>query len=128
MAARLLPRRSFRFDDEVGRMFSVGLESVHTIFRRPWPLQEFLEQIWFLAKVTTVPVILISIPFGMVISLHLGSFLTPLPAQAHMGAARVLAVVREEAPDAAALLFPGAGGPAVCAARGSRRTREDRDA
>jgi len=65
VAARLAPRRALGFVDEVGRMFSVGLESIHTIVRRPWPVEEFLQQIWFLAKVTTVPVILISIPFGM---------------------------------------------------------------
>src|SRR5919197_1473400 len=78
---------------EAGRMFSVGLEALHTVFRRPWPFQEFLEQMWFLIKVTTVPVILISIPFGMVISLHVGSFVRQLGAQAHMGAAMVLAVL-----------------------------------
>jgi phospholipid/cholesterol/gamma-HCH transport system permease protein len=128
VAARLAPRRAFRFVDEVGRMFSVGLESIHTIVRRPWPLEEFLQQIWFLAKVTTVPVILISIPFGMVISLHVGSFLTQLAAQAHMGAAMVLAVVREEAPVATALLIAGAGGSAMCADLGSRRIRDEIDA
>src|SRR5438045_2799028 len=109
-------------------MFSVGLESVHTIFRRPWPLEEFLQQIWFLAKVTTVPVILISIPFGMVISLQVGSFLRQLAAQSHMGAAMVLAVVREEAPVATALLIAGAGGSAMCADLGSRRIRDEVDA
>ena len=84
--------------EEAGKLFSVGLEAVHTSFRRPWPLQEFLEQMWFLIKVTSIPVILISIPFGMVISLQVGSFATQLGAQAHIGAAMVLAVVREEAP------------------------------
>jgi phospholipid/cholesterol/gamma-HCH transport system permease protein len=128
VAARLVPRRVFGLVDETGRLFSVGLESVHTIFRRPWPLEEFLQQIWFLAKVTTVPVILISIPFGMVISLHVGSFLTQLAAQAHMGAAMVLAVVREEAPVATALLIAGAGGSAMCADLGSRRIRDEIDA
>ena len=128
MAARLVPRRAFRFVDEVGRMFSVGLESVHTIFRRPWPLQEFLEQVWFIAKVTLVPVILISIPFGMVISLQVGQFARELGAQAHIGAAMVLAVVREEAPVATALLIAGAGGSAMCADLGSRRIRDEIDA
>src|SRR5919106_1363150 len=110
MAARAptIGRKGLNFVDETGRMFSVGLESIRLIFRRPWPLEEFIQQMWFLAKVTTVPVILISIPFGMVISLHVGSFLTQLGAEAHMGAAMVLAVVREEAPVATALLIAGA--------------------
>ncbi|MQB00566.1 MAG: ABC transporter permease [Actinobacteria bacterium] len=109
-------------------MFSIGLESIHVMFRRPWPKGEFLEQVWFLIKVTTVPVILVSIPFGMIISLHVGSFLTELGAQAHMGAAMVLAVVREEAPVATALLIAGAGGSAMCADLGSRRIRDEIDA
>jgi phospholipid/cholesterol/gamma-HCH transport system permease protein len=113
---------------ETGRMFSIGLESAHVLFRRPWPKGEFLEQVWFLIKVTTLPVILVSIPFGMIISLHVGSFLTELGAQAHMGAAMVLAVVREEAPVATALLIAGAGGSAMCADLGSRRIRDEIDA
>jgi phospholipid/cholesterol/gamma-HCH transport system permease protein len=87
-----------------------------------------MDQVWFLIKVTTVPVILVSIPFGMIISLHVGSFLTELGAQAHMGAAMVLAVVREEAPVATALLIAGAGGSAMCADLGSRRIRDEIDA
>jgi len=128
VATRLAPRRVVGFVGEIGRMFSVGLEAAHTVFRRPWPVEEFLSQIWFLAKVTTVPVILISIPFGMIISLHVGSFLTQLGAQAHMGAAMVLAVVREEAPVATALLIAGAGGSAMCADLGARRIREEIEA
>lgn len=109
-------------------MFSIGLESAHVAFRRPWPLQEFLTQAWFLMKVTTLPVILISIPFGMIISLHVGSFLRDLGAEAHMGAAMVLAVVREAAPVATALLIAGVGGSAMCADLGSRRIRDEIDA
>ena len=124
----VVERKALGFVEEAGRMFSVGLESLRLVFRRPWPLAEFLDQVWFLAKVTTVPVILISIPFGMIISLHVGSFLTQLGSQAHMGAAMVLAVVREEAPVATALLIAGAGGSAMCADLGARRIREEIDA
>jgi phospholipid/cholesterol/gamma-HCH transport system permease protein len=113
---------------EVGQMFSVGLESLHVVARRPWPRSEFVEQVWFLVRVTTLPTILVSIPFGMIISLHVGSFLTELGSEAHMGAAMVLAVVREEAPVATALLIAGAGGSAMCADLGSRRIRDEIDA
>src|SRR6266480_2361928 len=130
MATRLAApsKKLFGFIEEAGKMYSIGLEALHTSWRRPWPLQEFLEQMWFIIKVTTVPVILISIPFGMVISLQVGAFVRQLGAQAHMGAAMVLAVVREEAPVATALLIAGAGGSAMCADLGSRRIREEIDA
>ena len=129
MASRIaVGRKANGLLSETGKMFSIGLESLHVLFRRPWPKGEFIDQIWFLMKVTTVPVILVSIPFGMIISLHVGSFLRELGAQAHMGAAMVLAVVREEAPVATALLIAGAGGSAMCADLGSRRIRDEIDA
>ena len=123
-----LRQKTTGFITEIGKLFSVGLESVHVMFRRPWPRGEFIEQVWFLIKVTTVPVILVSIPFGMIISLHVGSFLRELGSEAHMGAAMVLAVVREAAPVATALLIAGAGGSAMCADLGSRRIRDEIDA
>lgn len=110
---------------ETGAMASVGLESVRKIFSRPWPFAEFLDQCWFIAKVTTVPVILISIPFGMVISLQVGSLIRQLGADAHLGSALALAVVREQAPIATALLIAGAGGSAMCADIGARKIRDE---
>lgn len=114
--------------DEIGAMAAVGLEAVRQVFKRPWPVAEFLDQCWFIAKVTTVPVILISIPFGMVISLQVGALIRQLGADAHLGSALVLAVVREQAPIATALLIAGAGGSAMCADIGARKIRDELDA
>ena len=114
--------------DEIGSMAAMGLEAVRRIFNRPWPVAEFLDQCWFIAKVTTVPVILISIPFGMVISLQVGALIRQLGADAHLGSALVLAVVREQAPIATALLIAGAGGSAMCADIGARKIRDELDA
>lgn len=113
---------------ETGSMASVGLEAVRKTFSRPWPVAEFLDQCWFIAKVTTVPVILISIPFGMVISLQVGALIRQLGAESHLGSALVLAVVREQAPIATALLIAGAGGSAMTADIGARKIRDELDA
>jgi phospholipid/cholesterol/gamma-HCH transport system permease protein len=129
VATRLVaPRKVGGFLEEAGKMYSIGLEALHLSLRRPWPFEEFISQMWFLIKVTAIPVILISIPFGMVISLQVGAFAREIGAQAHIGAAMVLAVVREEAPVATALLIAGAGGSAMCADLGSRRIRDEIDA
>jgi len=106
-------------------MAAVALEAMRRLFSRPWPFSEFIEQCWFIAKVTTLPVILISIPFGMVIALQVGALIRQLGAQAHLGSALVLAVVREQAPVATALLIAGAGGSAMCADLGARRIRDE---
>lgn len=113
---------------ETGTMGGIGLEAVRQTFSRPWPVAEFLDQCWFIAKVTTLPVILISIPFGMVISLEVGDLLNQLGASAHLGSAMVLASVREQAPIATALLIAGAGGSAMTADLGARRIRDELDA
>src|SRR5487761_1435873 len=110
---------------ETGNMFAMALEAMRCIVRRPFPLGEFIDQCWFIAKVTTLPVILISIPFGIVIALEVGSLLQQIGAGSQLGAAMVLAVVREQAPVATALLIAGAGGSAMCADLGSRRIRDE---
>jgi len=110
---------------ETGRMFAVALESLRQLPLKGLPVNEFFEQCWFLARVTTLPLILISIPFGMVIALEVGSLLEQIGAQSQLGAAMVLAVVREQAPVATALLIAGAGGSAMCADLGSRRIRDE---
>jgi phospholipid/cholesterol/gamma-HCH transport system permease protein len=110
---------------ETGNLFAVSLEGLRATWRvREWS-GEFVAQCWFIAKVTSLPVILISIPFGMVIALHVGSFNRQLGAEAATGAAMVLAIVREAAPVATALLIAGAGGSAMTADLGSRKIRDE---
>jgi phospholipid/cholesterol/gamma-HCH transport system permease protein len=106
-------------------MFATALEALRQGLLKGVPVTEFFDQCWFLARVTTLPLILLSIPFGMVIALEVGSLLQQIGAQSQLGAAMVLAVVREQAPVATALLIAGAGGSAMCADLGSRRIRDE---
>jgi len=110
---------------ETGNMFATALEALRQGCIKGFPATEFFDQCWFLARVTTLPLILLSIPFGMVIALEVGSLLQQIGAQSQLGAAMVLAVVREQAPLATALLIAGAGGSAMCADLGSRRIRDE---
>jgi phospholipid/cholesterol/gamma-HCH transport system permease protein len=127
-APRRLPRpegKAGTFLRETGTMFAMALEAVRLTRPRTFPWSELVDQCWFLARVTTLPLILISIPFGIVIALEVGSLLQQIGAQDQLGAAMVLAVVREQAPVATALLIAGAGGSAICADLGSRRIRDE---
>ena len=49
---------------------ALGLDVVVGIFQRPFQTREFIEQAWFITSVTLMPTILVSIPFGAVISLQ----------------------------------------------------------
>ncbi|MEY2455069.1 MAG: phospholipid/cholesterol/gamma-HCH transport system permease protein, partial [Acidimicrobiaceae bacterium] len=110
---------------ETGNLFAISLEGV----RRTWDLKhwwkEYLRQCWFIAKVCSLPAVLISIPFGAVIALHVGTFSRQLGAESTTGAAMVLAIVREASPVATALLIAGAGGSAMTADLGSRKIRDE---
>ncbi|MHB8246930.1 MAG: MlaE family ABC transporter permease [Acidimicrobiales bacterium] len=126
--SRVKPRPDTKlgsFARETGTMVAISLEAIRLGFKKGFPFAEFTEQCWFLARVTTLPLILISIPFGIVIALQVGSLLEQIGAQNQLGAAMVLAVVREQAPVATALLIAGAGGSAMCADLGSRRIRDE---
>ena len=112
-------------------MGGVGLMSSHVAkasLTTRFQVREFVEQAWFIVSVTLMPTILVSIPFGAVISLQVGSLTGQLGAQSFAGATAVLAVVREAAPIAAALIIAGAAGSAICADMGSRKIREEIDA
>jgi phospholipid/cholesterol/gamma-HCH transport system permease protein len=111
-----------------GNLFALALDVLRALPRRPFQRAEFLQQSWFIASVTILPTALVSIPFGAVIALQLGTLTRQLGAQSYTGAASVLAVIREASPIVTALLIAGAGGSAICADLGARKIREEIDA
>jgi len=111
-----------------GSLFALALDVFRALPRRPFQVKEFIQQAWFIASVTILPTALVSIPFGAVIALPLGTLTRQLGAQSYTGAASVLAVLREASPIVTALLIAGAGGSAICADLGSRKIREEIDA
>ncbi|MFI9772407.1 MlaE family ABC transporter permease [Streptomyces sp. NPDC052415] len=113
---------------QTGRLFALAAEVARAIFRRPFQFREFVEQFWFIASVTILPAALVSIPFGAVIALQVGSLTQQLGAQSFTGGASVLAVVQQASPLIVALLIAGAAGSAICADLGSRTIREELDA
>jgi phospholipid/cholesterol/gamma-HCH transport system permease protein len=118
-------KKAFRALDETGDLAVTFLEGM----RRTWDVKtwwgEFIEQCWFIARVTSVPVLLIAIPLGATISLQVGEIARQLGAQSNTGAAVVAAMVQQVAPLAAALLISGAGGSAITSDMGARHIRDE---
>jgi phospholipid/cholesterol/gamma-HCH transport system permease protein len=118
-------RRFGRALDEAGELSVTFLEGM----RRTWDIRtwwgEFVEQCWFIARVTSVPVFLISIPLGSTISLQAGDISRQIGAQSSTGAVVVAAMVQQVAPLAAALLISGAGGSAITSDMGARNIRDE---
>ena len=113
---------------QTGQLMTLAATTVRDTFRRPFQVRELIEQFWFVASVTILPAALVSIPFGAVIALQVGSLTQQLGAQSFTGGASVLAVIQQASPLIVALLIAGAGGSAICADLGSRKIREELDA
>jgi phospholipid/cholesterol/gamma-HCH transport system permease protein len=70
----------------------------------------------------------VAIPFGVTISIQVGSLASQVGAASFMGAANGLAAIREGAPMVTALLLAGAAGSAICSDLAARTIREEVDA
>jgi phospholipid/cholesterol/gamma-HCH transport system permease protein len=59
----------------IGGLFAMGADAVKFIFRRPFQGREFLEQSWFVARVSLAPTLLVAIPFTVLVSFILNILL-----------------------------------------------------
>ena len=114
--------------DGVGGLVAFSGKTLRLMVRPPFQTREFVQQAEFIAFVSVLPAMLVSIPFGAVIALQLGNLTKQLGAESFTGAASALATIREASPIVTALLLAGAAGTAICADLGSRTIREEIDA
>jgi phospholipid/cholesterol/gamma-HCH transport system permease protein len=114
--------------DSLGHLTAFAGRSIRSIVVPPFQTREFVQQAWFMASVSVLPAMLVSVPFGAVIALQLGNLTSQLGAESFTGAASALATLREASPLATALLLAGAAGTAICADLGARTIREEIDA
>ncbi|MGX1806093.1 MlaE family ABC transporter permease [Nocardia sp. NPDC055321] len=118
--------RTFGRGVRVGRQAVSG--AVGDIVRMRFPWREMAQQCWYLITVTTIPAILMAIPFGVIVSLQVGNLIHQLGADSLLGAAGGLGVIKQGAPMATGLLLGGAGAAAIAADLGARTIREEIDA
>lgn len=115
-----------------GRAFGVAQESVlgavGDIARGQFQWREAVLQAWRLITVTTVPAILMAIPFGVIVSIQVGNLIHTLGADSLLGATGGLGVIKQGAPMATGFLLGGAGAAAIAADLGARTIREEIDA
>ena len=112
----------------VGDLFGFALDVFKAMFQRPFQFREFFDQSWFVTRVSLLPICAITIPFGAVLSLQIGSLFNQLGARSFTGAVAVIGIVQQAAPVATVVIVAGAAGTAVAADLGSRKIREELDA
>jgi phospholipid/cholesterol/gamma-HCH transport system permease protein len=125
---RSLGARAGELVDAVGGLIAFSARTLRMLPVPPFQTREFVQQTEFIAFVSVLPAMLVSIPFGAVIALQLGNLTKQLGAESFTGAASALATIREASPIVTALLLAGAAGTAICADLGARTIREEIDA
>ncbi|AFN64438.2 MULTISPECIES: MlaE family ABC transporter permease [Mycobacteroides] len=112
----------------VGGFVSMSLATFRNIFRRPFQGQEFLDQTWFIARVSLLPTLLVAIPFTVLVAFTLNILLREIGAADLSGAATAFGTVTQLGPVVTVLVVAGAGATAICADLGARTIREEIDA
>lgn len=103
-------------------------ETFAAIFRGPFAWRELLDQIWFVARVSIVPTVMLSMPYTVLIVFTLNVVLLEVGAGDLSGAGAALASVTQVGPVVTAIVVAGAGATAMCADLGARKIREEIDA
>ncbi|OBK76285.1 ABC transporter permease [Mycobacterium sp. 1274761.0] len=112
----------------IGGLFAMAKDAFIFIFRRPFQWREFLEQAWFVARVSMLPTLLVAIPFTTLVSFTLNILLRELGAADLSGAGAAFGAVTQLGPLVTVLIVAGAGATAMCADLGSRTIREEIEA
>lgn len=109
----------------VGRFYAMTLDTFRFTFSRPVQLREFIEQTWFIARVSTLPTVLVAIPFTVLVTFILNILLRELGAADLSGASAAFGTVTQIGPMVTVLIVAGAGATAICADLGSRTIHDE---
>jgi phospholipid/cholesterol/gamma-HCH transport system permease protein len=112
----------------LGEFFAMTLDTLVCIPRRPFAWREFLVQSWFVARVSLLPTLLLSIPFTVLAVFTLNILLIEFGAADYSGSGAAFGAVTQIGPLVTVLVVAGAAATAMCADLGSRTVREELDA
>ncbi|MBE1551755.1 phospholipid/cholesterol/gamma-HCH transport system permease protein [Mycobacterium sp. OAS707] len=112
----------------VGQFIAFALETLVTLFTTRLAVIELLQQIWFVARVSMFPALMVSIPFVVLNVFTFNVLLIEFGAADFSGTGAALGAVNQIGPIVTVLVVAGAGATAMCADLGARTIREELDA
>ncbi|MBX7430521.1 ABC transporter permease [Mycobacterium sp. Y57] len=104
------------------------LDTLFLMPRRPFAWRELLAQTWFVARVSILPALMLSIPFTVLTVFTINILLVEFGAGDFSGTGAALGAVTQIGPVVTVLVVAGAGATAMCADLGARTIREELDA
>jgi phospholipid/cholesterol/gamma-HCH transport system permease protein len=112
----------------IGDFFAMTLDTFVLIPRRPFAWRDFLEQSWFVARVSLFPTLMLALPFTVLLVFTFNILLIELGAADYSGTGAAYGTVTQLGPIVTVLVIAGAGATSMCADLGARTIREELDA
>src|ERR1700755_2661593 len=112
----------------VGGFYAMALDTFVLMFKPPFAWREFIMQAWFVARVSIVPTLMLTVPYTVLLTFTFNILLTEFGAADFSGTGAALGTVRQIGPIVTVLVVAGAGATARCADLGARTIREELDA
>jgi phospholipid/cholesterol/gamma-HCH transport system permease protein len=112
----------------VGEFFAMSLDAFVLMFKPPFAWRELILQSWFVARVSILPTLLLTIPFTVLTVFTLNILLIEFGAADFSGTGAATTSVTQIGPIVTVLVIAGAGATAMCADLGARTIREELDA
>ncbi len=129
---RYLETHPLRSLDTVGSQVQIAVRTVQyfftDLFTLRFQVREFIQQAAFMAGISLIPTLLVTIPIGVTLSIQFSQLAGQIGATSLAGSATGLVTIRQGSSLVAAILLAAAVGSAICADLGSRKMREETDA
>jgi phospholipid/cholesterol/gamma-HCH transport system permease protein len=112
----------------IGGFFALTLDIFVTTLKPPFAWREFLVQTLFMARVSLIPALMLSIPYVVITVFIFNVLLIEFGAADFSGTGAALGAVDQIGPFVTVIVIAGAGASAMCADLGARTIREELDA
>jgi len=112
----------------LGGFIAMSLDTLVFMFRPPFAWREYLLQTWFVARVSVLPALMLTLPYSVLLVFTFNILLVEFGAADFSGTGAAIGTVTQIGPIVTVLVVAGAGATAMCADLGARTIREELDA
>jgi phospholipid/cholesterol/gamma-HCH transport system permease protein len=112
----------------MGGFFAMSLDTFVLMFKPPFAWKEYILQSWFVARVSVLPALMLTMPYSVLLVFTFNVLLTEFGASDFSGTGAAIGTVNQIGPIVTVLVVSGAGATAMCADLGARTIRDEIDA
>src|SRR6202163_1316577 len=112
----------------LGGFFAMSLDTLVQLFKPPFAWREYVLQSWFVARVSVLPALMLTMPYSVLLVFTFNILLKEFGAADFSGTGAAIGTVNQIGPIVTVLVVSGAGATAMCADLGARTIRDELDA